>query len=328
MTTAIVVAMAAAAPADDRVGNTRVVLADADPELRRAIEATLAPWHVEVVVEVAPPADARAAREWNGHDALAPAWQMRPDAQTARFVVWRERGELVVFDRERGQAEHRAAPTGALDPVSAAAAALTVKTLMRLPPPSSEAAPPGGELAASGPVEPDGPELRVQATLATRLARGLDTEVGGRLVGAAFVRPWAWTTLRFGIAGEVGTPTDVQRTGFKGTWRDWAVLGLASWAGVHARWEIEPYVGAGATRSRLDGDEGMIAHHERATLLLVRAGVMARYRAGRFSIGGTLGADAVLDTPAYTKSSSGTKFFEVPPFALAIGVVGTVDLTR
>lgn len=290
----------------------RVVLADRDPELRRAIEATLAPWHIAVVVDVAGPIDANAA-------------QLRADARTARFVVWREGGELVVFDRARGQLEHRTAPAGALDPVSAAAAALTVKTLMRLPPPSEAAAPAG--VTATLPHASPAPALRLDATLAMRIARGLDTSSSARLAGAALVRPFA-APLRFGIAGEIGTPTDVQRGGFKGTWRDWAVLGVASWAVERARWDIEPYVGAGATRSRVDGVEGTLARHERATLVLVRAGIAAHHRIGRVRIGGVVAIDAVAGTPAYTRASSGTKFFEVPPFALAIGVVTAIDLTQ
>lgn len=104
-------------------GTMRVLLADTDPELQRAVRAALAPWRLEVVIETEQrPTDATHA-------------QAIGDAQTARFVVWREGTDLVVFDRERGEAEHRGAPSGALDPASAAAAALTVKTLMRLPPP-------------------------------------------------------------------------------------------------------------------------------------------------------------------------------------------------
>ncbi|HEX7840230.1 MAG TPA: hypothetical protein VF469_22285, partial [Kofleriaceae bacterium] len=96
---------ASAAPSPRR----RVVLADPDPELRHAMEQALAPWRLDVVIEGPPPTDDGAARE-------------RADADTARFVVWRDGGELVVYDRELGSLERRASRAGVLDPPTAAAA--------------------------------------------------------------------------------------------------------------------------------------------------------------------------------------------------------------
>ncbi|MDQ3335618.1 MAG: hypothetical protein M4D80_10665 [Myxococcota bacterium] len=312
-------------------GTMRVLLADADPELQRAVKATLAPWRLEVIIEAERPTDTTHA-------------QLIGDAQTARFVVWREKGDLVVFDRERGEAEHRVAPSGPLDPASAAAAALTIKTLMRLPPP-----PPPGQVdvdvadTIEGPTGPTGPsdgvvqpqapgasgvELRLQGGLATRVARGEQNEFGGRASLAVFVKPTSYA-LRLGLAAELGTEADVQGGGFKGTWRDWSVMGLASWAFVLApRWEIEPYVGAGALRSNLDGEEGMTERHERETLVTVRAGTFVRMRVGAFSVGGMLGFDATPGTPTYTRMGMGSKFFEVPPFALSIGLIVAADLGR
>ena len=301
-------------------GTTRVLVADADPELQRAVKATLAPWRLEVVASATHPTDANHA-------------QLIGDAQTARFVVWRERGELVVLDRERGAAEHREAPTGPLDPASAAAAALTVKTLMRLPPPEQVAeAPPANEprdqLAAPAVHDDDGVELRVQAGIATRVVRGTQNEFGGRANLAVFVKP-ASIPLRLGVAGEIGTETDVQGSGFRGTWRDWSVIGLASWGFLVApRWEIEPYVGAGVLRSMLDGEEGAMQRHERATLVTWRAGTFVRTRLGRFSVGGMLGFDATPGTPTYTRMGMGSQFFEVPPFALSLGFIVAADLGR
>ena len=52
------VAAAAAAPAVP----DRVVLADADPELRHAMDRALAPWQLEVVLAPAAPADVAAAQ--------------------------------------------------------------------------------------------------------------------------------------------------------------------------------------------------------------------------------------------------------------------------
>jgi hypothetical protein len=301
-------------------GTTRVLLADNDPELQRAVIATLAPWRLQVVVDTERPVDTTHA-------------QMIGDAQTARFVVWRENGDLVVYDRERREAEHRVAPSGPLDPASAAAAALTVKTLMRLPPPDQVAtaapvAEPVDRVALPAP-RPDEPaSLRIQAGLATRAARGLDNQFGARTNLAVFVKPTSFA-LRFGVGGEIGTASDVQGTGFKGTWRDWSVIGLASYAiDLAPRWEIEPYVGAGALRSELDGVEGIVQRHKRETLVTMRGGTFVRVRTGRFSAGAVLAFDATLGTPTYTRAGGGSQFFEVPPFALSIGVIIAADLTR
>src|SRR3954468_6985539 len=137
----------------------RVVLADPAPELRHAMEQALAPYHLQVVIEGPAPTDAAIAAQ-------------RADADTARFVVWRDGPELVVYDRELGSTERRASQAGVLDPPTAAAAALTIKTMMRLPPPpppDEPAPPPAG--AASG------IELRLQAQIASRIARGDETSV-------------------------------------------------------------------------------------------------------------------------------------------------------
>ena len=313
----ILVCMVIATSVAHADGTTRVLIADADPELQRAVKATLAPWHLEVVAHAERPTDTTHA-------------QLIGDAQTARFVVWREHGDLVVFDRERGEAEHRLAPSGPLDPASAAAAALTVKTLMRLPPLETVAEAPPPTVPTDvviAPVPDDsGVELRLQGGLATRVARGDRNDFGGRANLAVFVKPTD-LGLRLGIAGEVGTTSDVQGAGFKGTWRDWSVFGLASWSFVLApRWEIEPYVGAGALRSNLDGEEAMTERHERETLATLRGGTFVRLRAGAFSVGGVLAFDATPGTPTYTRMGMGSDFFQVPPFALSIGLIFAADI--
>src|SRR3954454_241353 len=103
---ALVVFGVAPAAADTR---TRIVLADEDPELLGALTRALAPWHVELFVDATPVRD--------DDDAIhrAASWN-------ARCVVWRTGGQLVVFDRERAQADRRPSRAGALDPPGAAAA--------------------------------------------------------------------------------------------------------------------------------------------------------------------------------------------------------------
>jgi hypothetical protein len=206
-----------------------------------------------------------------------------------------------------------------------------VKTLMRLPPLEQVAeqptTPPTDVVVEPAP-DDSGVELRLQGGLATRVARGDRNDFGGRASLAVFVKPTD-LGLRLGIAGEVGTTSDVQGAGFKGTWRDWSVLGLASWSVLLApRWEIEPHVGVGALRSNLDGAEGMAERHERETLVTLRAGTFVRLRTGAFSVGGVLAFDATPGTPTYTRMGMGSNFFQVPPFALSIGLIFAADLGR
>jgi hypothetical protein len=306
----LVLVLAATASAEP---TARVVLVDPDPELQRAVATALAPWRLELIVDPTP-VDAGTVSE-------------RADAQSARFVVWREGSDLIVFDRDRGEAEHREASTGALDPVAAAAAALTVKTLMRLPPeppPEPEPEPP-----VVLPVEPPGgPEVRVQAGFITRIARGSETDLGARFVGAALVRPWADAGWRFGLAGDVGTTATIQQSGFKGSWSDWAVLAVASWTHLRGTIEIEPYLAAGITRSTFVGDEMMIARDESELLAAVRGGVWVRWRRGMWSLGGVAGVDAVPGTPTYTKTNNDSLIYEVPSFGAVIGIVIAADLGR
>ncbi|HSS01186.1 MAG TPA: hypothetical protein VLM79_29210, partial [Kofleriaceae bacterium] len=162
-------AVADASPA----ASQRVVLADADPELRHAVEQVLAPWHLAVVIEGPPPTDTAMAEQ-------------RADADTARFVVWRDGEQLVVYDRELGSTERRDSRSGVLDAPTAAAAALTIKTMMRLPPPPEvPARAPPAEPAPEGRVE-----VRLEAGVATRLASG-DASTSARLAGAVQLRPWS-----------------------------------------------------------------------------------------------------------------------------------------
>ncbi|TMQ16741.1 MAG: hypothetical protein E6J90_11045 [Deltaproteobacteria bacterium] len=284
----------------------RVVLADPDPELRHAMEQALAPWHLEVVIEGPPPADEGMAQE-------------RADADTARFVVWRDGEQLVVYDRELGSIERRDSRSGVLDPPTAAAAALTIKTMMRLPPPPPETPPPP-------PPDEPGIEVRVQAGVATRISRGIDTEVSMRLGGAVAIRPWPRAGWRFGIGGDAGTATSIDRAGFKGTWSEWAALGIVSWTYARGAWEIEPHAGFGVRHSSLDGLEMTAMRSEAATLTTGRAGVAARWRYARLSLGVVLDIDGTFGTVTYTKTNSPAEVFQIPGAAVELGALAAVDL--
>ncbi len=288
----------------------RVVLADPDPELRHAMEQALAPWHLEIVIEGPPPADEAMAQE-------------RADADTARFVVWRKGDELVVYDRELGFTEQRTSQSGVLDPPTAAAAALTIKTMMRLPSPP----PPPTEAPGS----PEGPaassfEVRIQAGVATRIAHGSETDITARFSGAAEIRPWAGSSWRFGLAGDGGTSTGLSDASFKGTWSEWAVLGLVSWTYTRNSWEFEPHAGAGIRRSMLDGTEMKTARKASATLPTARGGMWVRWRASRWTFGAMLDVDGTFGTPTYNKTDSPALIFRVPGLGVEFGAVAAVDL--
>lgn len=288
----------------------RVVLADPDPELRHAMDQALAPYHLQVVIEGPAPTDAAIAAQ-------------RADADTARFVVWRDGGELVVYDRELGTTERRASQAGVLDPPTAAAAALTIKTMMRLPPPPPPDEPPPPP-AATAP----GVELRVQAQIASRIARGDQTYVSSRFGGEVAIRPWPGTGWRFGIAADTGSAIDVTQASFTGTWSEWAALGIVSWTYAHGAWELEPQVGFGVRGSTLDGTEMPMStrRSETATLATARAGVSARWRLARFTVGATLAVDDVFSTPTYTKTGTPAEIFQVPGLGVELGGVLAVDL--
>lgn len=299
---------------------SRVLVADPDPELVRAINTSLIPWQITVIAEPDVPDEAHA--------------HARADAVDAQFIVWRERGQLVVFDREHGSSERRTTIAGAFDPVSAAAAALTIKTMLRLPPLPET---PEGDGTIDGiitPVAPpasSGPALRMQVGVGARLARGSQTDVGGRALLAVLVRPTSALGLRVGIAGDLNTSSDVTKSGFKGTWSDWTVLAIATWSWSVGRFEIGPTLGAGVSRSHLDGEIAMVPRSESATLPVLRGGLSMRWPFGAWAIGASLDADLALGTPTYTKEmgmGNPTTLFEVPGFSAVVGVFAAADLGR
>ena len=299
-------------PAPAPEASQRVVLADPDPELRHAMQTALAPWKLQVLTEDDPPPDTVTAEQ-------------RAQASTARFVVWRDSSQLVVYDHDRGSAERRDSRSGTLDPPTAAAAALTIKTMMRLPPletPKIVAPPP----PVTGP-DDEGFEIRVQASSGIRFSPGVSGSVG-RFGGVAMIRPFLPTNWRFGIAADAGTGVAVDAAGFKGTWTDTVGIALASWTWTHDAFEVEPYAGAGITYSVLDGHEMANAPRNESTVLAtVRGGAWGRWRfAAMWTIGAHVGIEGVLGTPTYTKPGSPAEVFKIPGVSLDVGVVVAADL--
>jgi len=296
-------------------GPSRVVVADPDPELRRAIESALRPWKIEVVVEPAAPADETQARA-------------NADASRAQFVVWRSAADLVVYDRQRDASDRRPSRLGSLDPVTAATVALTVKTLLRLPPldPVTTDAP---AATASAPSSVDaGTGFGVEAGGALRVAHGSETDVGGRASLALRIQPARSLGLRLALAGDVGTTTDVNHAGFKGTATDWAVLGGVGWRFPTGAWELEPELGLGLQRSSLAGTETSgTQRDEHAISAVVRGAVAVRRRLGRWTMGAAVGVDAFLGTPTYTRST-GPTIYDAPTFAMVLGLLVGAEIDR
>ncbi len=316
---ALAATLAYAEPAADRV-----LLADPDPELLHAVESSLSPWRLSIVVDASAPSDATAA-------------QQRARITGARFVVWRAGDQLVVFDRDRGTSDRRPVRAGRFDPVTAAAAALTVKTMMRLPPPDDgvvdapPAVPPPSEPGgAASPVGPAGIEVRLEAGLAARVATG-GVGTGARAVFATMLRPSAAYGWRVGVRGDLGPASSVDRGAFKGTWRDWAILVAASFTLPRGYWELEPWLAGGITRGTLDGIEASVARVERSTDVTVHAGFLVRRRFGTFTAGLGLELDATPGAPTYTRMSMGMgapELFQASSFSLVLGILLAADLGR
>jgi hypothetical protein len=168
--------------------------------------------------------------------------------------------------------------------------------------------------------------VRIQAGLATRVMRGDTTETAVQLAGAVAIRPWAASGWRFGVAAAGGTSTSVERASFKGTWSEWAVLGVVSWSYALGAWEIEPHAGAGIRRSMLTGDEMTVPRSEAATLATATGGLTLRWHYARWSLGATVLVDESFSTPTYSKTNSPAEVFQVPGVGVELGAVIAVDL--
>ncbi|MBL9015610.1 MAG: hypothetical protein JNL83_15615 [Myxococcales bacterium] len=296
----------------------RVLLVDSDPELLRALEVSLAPWQLTIIVDARPLTEATAAERAGGAG--------------ARFLVWRDGADLVVYDQTTRTTERRPARAGAFDNVSAAAAALTVKTLMRLPPPPDGPPPPppgGGDLVAPAPARDRGLAVRVEAGGAGRVSFGTDGAFGGRLVFGAMLQPSAAYGWRAGVRADLGTATSIDRGNTTGTWSDWSVLVAGSYTLSRGAWELEPWVGLGVTRGALDVSDTTTSRQEGATLFAARAGVIGRRRFGSLTIGLDLELAITPGAPVYTRETMGVgspALFEVPNLALVFGIVVAADL--
>lgn len=284
----------------------RVLVVDADAELVHAIETSLAPWKLVVIAQT------------DGVDpSLVGAHAIQADAQ---FIVWRDGSELVVYDRQRDVTERRPAKAGAMDPVAAAGAALTVKTMMRLPDPDEEHAAPTGATTVTTvapAVADDIDRVRLEAGI------GIDTEAAMRVTFGVLYRPTDHA-LRVGGAFDVARQ-DVDQAGFKGSAQDYSLVAMASWTVPVGPFELEPWIAAGAMIDIVDGKHGQELRRETAVVPIGRAGLALWWwhpRHWGFAV--TANANFALGTPTYTRDPTmpgKAIIYDMPGVAGAIALV-------
>jgi hypothetical protein len=282
----------------------RVLVVDGDTELVHAIETSLAPWKIEVIAQS------------NGVDpSLVATRAIQADAQ---FIVWRDGSELVVYDRDRDVTERRPATSGSMDPVAAAGAALTVKTMMRLPNPeeTSMTTPTSAVTMVSPVVTDERDAFRITVGV------GVDTQTALRGTFGMLYRPVAQLRVggMFEIAGQ-----DVEQSGFKGTARDYGFLAMASWPVPVGPVELEPWIAAGVIVDVVDGRHAQEMRHETAVVPTGRLGVaLWWWHASQLGIAITGSASFSVGTPTYTRNPadpSKTIIYEMPDVGGTVGVV-------
>ncbi len=241
-----IAAIATAAFAETR--HRLVVVAD-DARVVHAIEAALGPWDIEVVTSLqrTPSNEADAAEIASREHADAVAW-------TTASAIWlyESRGSRLV--------SREIAHVTQYDEASAAAVALSLKTLIRIgslspdAPASSIAAPwdsasATASASAAAPIRTPAPLLRrgpsvaLEAELGARFVETDATVAEPRLVIAA-----GFWLERFGLllSLSAGTGDSVARAGLNGTFYDFSATLLARAAFVTGRVRWMPGAGIGA----------------------------------------------------------------------------------
>lgn len=251
---ASVVAMSYARDANAR----DVILIGGGKELRDAVSVALTPWNLHVVPSEAPapPADVpRATKE-----AHALAWQ-----SGAAGVVWIGDHSLVVYDAENDQLVSRALnQLPPYDAPTAAAIALSVKTLLR----SSTVAPVeeriGAEAAKPPPPQPER-EPRIDIIVRPeppRPASFISIDVGGAVRAVAadadtrISLGGAFWSGRFGtgIAVKIGPGLGVEEPRFRGHFDEIAIAPSLRYRQPLTDWlRVEPRLGASVHATRIEG---------------------------------------------------------------------------
>ncbi|CAN5195096.1 hypothetical protein BH11MYX1_BH11MYX1_53140 [soil metagenome] len=289
--------------------NPRALVADSDAQLRAAITDALRPWAIEVSVGSAVPTTL--------DDAMAIA-----DTTRMEYVIWREAGQLVVLDRPGNRVERRVLGGGALDAVTAAAAALSVKTMLRLAP--LVTAPIITAPSVPHQADPESGWLRLSVLGGARFEEGLDSNLALRFGATLELRPWRDLPLRLGGMGDGGAAATVDQAAFHGRWSNWSILAHASWALRAGAWELAPWLAIGAEHSAFSGTEMMTARHQATFAPALRAGAALRYCIGSWCVGGQLAVEGLLSTTTYTALDGPAPVFEIPPIGAVLSLlVGT-----
>lgn len=213
------------------------------PLLQRAVAESLAPWSIEVV-------DWPSGRPSDDTGPLLVLAEEIARNANARWVVWREQGQLHVLDAELEQREARPIDGWPADEAAATAMALTIKTLLRLPRP--------GASRASWQFVP-------LMQLGYRVAFDGDGGSGVRATPGFEVAPPPLRGVRVGVRAELGPELDVTGPSYKGTWFEWSAHASVSRDFALREWTVGVSLTGGVTRSTLDGEEMRTPRTERRT---------------------------------------------------------------
>ncbi len=288
--------------------NPRALVADDDGQLRSAITDALRPWSIEVSVAASTPTTV--------DDAMRIA-----DSANAEYVIWRDGGQLFVLDRHRDRVERRTLSAGALDAVAAAAAALSVKTMLRLPSLTVVANAPHVPRSEPGP-------LRVSLSGGERFEEGLDSNLALRFGATIELRPWRGLPLRLGVTGDGGASATVDQAGFRGRWSNWSILAHTSWDLDGGGWVLSPWLAIGAEHSSLSGTEMKMARSEGTFVPALRGGATARHYVASWFVGGQLAVEALLTTKTYTKLGGSEPVFEIPRIGAVLSLLVGAEFGR
>jgi hypothetical protein len=233
-----------ALPAGARAQGARIGLAVADPELVRAVSSALEPWEVAVLaidVELGaamPEASDTGLALAREHDVAAIVWI---SSSASGPALW-------MYDRETERVVSRRLAAGPpFDEPSAAAIALSIKTLLR----HSAAAPPSERLV---PLPTPGPAMtRLEIAGGLRTWGTVPADVEPR-AGIALAL-WPDPAVGGAIAVRSGTGIPVSTASFAGRWMsiDLVLGGRLRWAPIE--WlDLGVLLELGATLGILQGD--------------------------------------------------------------------------
>lgn len=280
------------------------------PFVHRALVVALAPWNFEIV-------------DWPNVDVVVAPERIAARANT-RYVVWYDGRQhiLVVHDAALGAQTRRPLPAVPGDEPSAAALALSVKTMLRLSAPAQST-----PIAVIAPMASAKEESRWRwiphVSTGPRFALTGD---GGASLRVAVGLEWSppGIPMSAGLRWEGGTRSEINGGGFKGEWSDSAVLLTAARHGSLASWSSSTRIAVGGSRGSLDGVAMQNARSERHFGLAgAIAGGISR-RLGPFDVGASLSL-AARQAKRYPRDN-GASLFSEPGITLAAMVIAEFHL--